>query len=284
VSAGNRPQLFIGSSVEGLDVAYALQENLEYDAEPTVWPQSVFNPTSSTLADLLVAARSAEFAIFAFTPDDIRTMRRESGPTPRDNVVFELGLMIGALGPDRCFFVIPKDVELELPTDLIGLTPLTYMSNRLDGNLIAALGPASNKVRRAMQLVGRLQHTAVAAPAASPRPAEETAEFIAQWNTGELLSARQMLRRGIPTHVMEDETGQATVAMRRLFAFLESLADGVLSGRLSDREARSEFAAPLRAIWRHAYTYLAPLNQADEWWKPLPKMAELDQRWQGQDS
>lgn len=140
MSSGSRPRLFIGSSVEGLDVAYGLQENLEYDAEPTVWPQGVFNPTASTLASLVRTANETDFAAFVFTPDDVRIIREQAGKTPRDNVVFELGLMIGARGPDRCFFVMPSDDKLSLPTDLLGLTPLTYVSNRQDGNVVAALG------------------------------------------------------------------------------------------------------------------------------------------------
>jgi len=277
----NKPSLFIGSSIEGLDVAYALQENLEYDTEPTVWPQGVFQPTSSTLSDLLSVARSTDFAAFIFTPDDVRIMREEHGATPRDNVVFELGLLIGARGPERCFVVMPRDIEVQLPSDLLGLTALTYLSNRQDGNLISALGPASNKIRRAMQRVGRATTVQFLPGPSAPTPSEETANFIRNWNSGDLLAARECLRGGMPMHVMEDETGEATAAMRRLFAFLESMSDGVLSGRLAEAEARAEFAAPLHSIWQYAYTFLAPLNHADEWWDPRPKIAELDQRWAG---
>lgn len=90
------PALFIGSSVEGLPVAYAVQENLEFDCEPTVWPQGVFSPTSAALIDLYAITRNTEFAAFVFTPDDTLSLRGEVHRSVRDNVVFELGLFIGA--------------------------------------------------------------------------------------------------------------------------------------------------------------------------------------------
>lgn len=46
-----KPRIFIASSVEGLDAAYAIQELLEFSAECTVWDQDVFAPSSVTLLD-----------------------------------------------------------------------------------------------------------------------------------------------------------------------------------------------------------------------------------------
>jgi hypothetical protein len=74
----------------------------------------------------------------------------------RDNVVFELGLFAGRLGIERTFIVMPDDgKDMRIPTDLTGVTPGKYDATRKDGNLVAALGPFCNQVRRAIQKLGR---------------------------------------------------------------------------------------------------------------------------------
>jgi predicted nucleotide-binding protein len=120
-----KPRVFIGSSVEGLSVAYALQENLEHDVEATVWPQGAFSPSDFVLSALLDALENYDFGIFVFTPDDVVHMRGQDHPAVRDNVLFELGLFTGGLGVRRTAIVLPNGQEQpRLPTDLLGLTRL----------------------------------------------------------------------------------------------------------------------------------------------------------------
>jgi hypothetical protein len=147
-----KPRLFIASSVEGLEVAYAAQENLEYDFEVTVWPQGVFQLNKTAVASLLRALDSFDAAIFVFSPDDVAVVRGSRQPAIRDNVLFELGLFIGRLGPDKCFILKPRTFsELHFPSDLVGLTPASYDDERADENTTAALGPACNKIRRELK-------------------------------------------------------------------------------------------------------------------------------------
>jgi len=70
-----RHKLFIGSSVEGLPVAYAVQSNLEHGFEATVWTQGVFELSKVTLESLIEALDTFHFAVFVFTADDILILR-----------------------------------------------------------------------------------------------------------------------------------------------------------------------------------------------------------------
>jgi hypothetical protein len=147
-----KPRMFIGSSVEQLDLAYAAQDNLEHDVEGTVWTQGIFGLSRSSLASLIDVLDESDFGLFIFAPDDVTTIRDATKRTVRDNVVFELGLFIGRLGSERCFTMVPRGTEdLHLPTDLIGMAPAEFASDRSDGNLQAALGPACNRVRKAVK-------------------------------------------------------------------------------------------------------------------------------------
>lgn len=146
-----KTQVFIASSKEGIDVAYAIQELLEHSAECTVWTQGVFKPSSYTLIDLIENAKEKDFGVFVFSLDDTVTIRNDKKLSIRDNVLLEFGLFVGAIGLERCFIILPNDVEkFHLPTDLNGLTFLTYNPNRRDKNVSAALGPASNKIKKAL--------------------------------------------------------------------------------------------------------------------------------------
>ena len=142
-----KPRVFIGSSTEGLSVAYAVQTNLQYACEPTVWSHGVFQLTKPGLSSLIDALSNFDFAVFCITPDDEVNLRGEGRRVVRDNVIFEFGLFLGRLGPDRVFFVVPRDMaDLHLPSDLLGVTPATYDAHRKDGNLGAALGPACHAI------------------------------------------------------------------------------------------------------------------------------------------
>jgi len=156
----NLPRVFVGSSTESLDLAYAVQENLEHAAEVTVWTQGIFDLSNYVLDSLIDALDDFDFGIFLFTPDDITKIRDKNFQTTRDNIVFEIGLFIGRMGKERSLILIPRGFEdFHLPTDLLGIVPGTFEPNRKDNNLVAALGPACNKIRKAFTKYGHITLT-----------------------------------------------------------------------------------------------------------------------------
>jgi predicted nucleotide-binding protein len=148
------PSLFIGSSSEGLSIARALQAELDEECEPLVWEQGFFVPTGTTIGTLTERVQNFDFAAFVFTPDDSLIIKGSANAAARDNVILELGIFIGALGKERVFIVHPRDQELHLPSDLAGVTCLTYRSNRKDRNLRAAVGPAATAIRNRIVSLG----------------------------------------------------------------------------------------------------------------------------------
>ena len=149
-----KPKVFVASSVEGLDIAYPLQVNLQHDADITVWSQGVFSLSTTPIDSITEALKSSDFGIFVFSPDDEIKMRGHVSDTVRDNVIFELGLFIGKLGKRRCFIVMPDNIDFHIPTDLVGVTPAKYSGERDKSEIAAALGPACHEIRHAMKLQG----------------------------------------------------------------------------------------------------------------------------------
>lgn len=161
-----KPRLFIGSSTEGKDVADMLQLGLDYDVEVTVWHQGVFDLSQGSLESLVQASRKFDFAALVLTPDDLTSKRDKNVNSPRDNVIFELGLFMGALGRDRTFIVYCRDEKLDIPSDLAGVTPATF-ANRADGNLQAALGSVGTQIKNAIKNCGFASHQIAKTPSQS---------------------------------------------------------------------------------------------------------------------
>jgi predicted nucleotide-binding protein len=142
-----RSRLFVGSSSEGLAVAQAIQSLLDSVSEVNLWTQGVFGLTHGTLESLVAASSGYDFAILVLTPDDLSISRGGTSAAARDNVLFELGLFIGALGRERTFIVYDRTAPPALPSDLAGVTAATFMPHE-DGNYMGALGAACTVIQQ----------------------------------------------------------------------------------------------------------------------------------------
>lgn len=119
--------IFIGSSTEQLPIAQAFAEGIPNElASVTIWSQGVFGASSFPIDDLQAQIKIADFAVLVAGPDDQVTSRGNQLDAPRDNVIFELGLFMGALSRSRTFILVPKASKVKIPTDLLGLTCLQF--------------------------------------------------------------------------------------------------------------------------------------------------------------
>lgn len=144
-------RVFVGSSAEGREVARHLQAELGATCEVVRWDQSVFAPSGYALDSLLDVAATVDFAVLVATPDDKTISRGETNASARDNIVLEFGLFAGALGRDRTYLLATGDIKL--PTDVLGLTRLTY---RPQTNGRAAVTEAALQIEQQILSLGSL--------------------------------------------------------------------------------------------------------------------------------
>ncbi|SRR5581483_7749435 len=145
-----KPKLFIGSASESKTVAEALHTNLSAAnfARVKIWDQ-IFKPGKSTLEAFDKVLDRSTFGVFVFAEDDIGHIRNQQFTIVRDNVLFELGLFAGRLGRERCFMLVPKQIEgnFHLPTDLLGITTISYSAPMQGENYTESTRAACNEIR-----------------------------------------------------------------------------------------------------------------------------------------
>ena len=146
--ANDKVRVFVISSAEALPIARTLQTAFAHDPFLTiVWSDGVFKVSNYTLQNLEDELDKADFAIAIASPDDETKERGQDWPTPRDNVVFELGFFMGRLGRQRAILMELRDTKTKLPSDLAGVTTICYRyDNGSDG--ASLLAPACNELRQ----------------------------------------------------------------------------------------------------------------------------------------
>lgn len=147
-----KPTVFVASSQEAVEIASEIQLALHPYATVRLWTQDLFLASSVPLDDLLRELDSWDFGIFIFSPDDIVKLRDRTHHAIRDNVLFELGLVMGRLGKLCAFIVRPKGSEsARIPSDLIGINPIFYDQSSSPNISSASMGPACTELRKAIQ-------------------------------------------------------------------------------------------------------------------------------------
>ena len=147
-------RVFIVSSAESLEVARSVQNAMEHDPFIVkIWTDDVFRAANYPIETLEQEVDISDFAIAIAHSDDVTDCRGKQWPSPRDNVVFELGLFMGRLGRHRAILMEPRDRDVKLPSDLAGITtiPYLYESGR---DSAALMGAACNQLRDHISRLG----------------------------------------------------------------------------------------------------------------------------------
>lgn len=123
------PAVFLGSSSEDCGILKHITKSLRKNGITAVpWNDPFkFQPSGTTIEELLETASQVDFAILILTPIDLLSSRgRRNQPTPRDNVIFEAGLFMGHLGRFRTILMCEHSTSLKIPSDLWGLTNIRF--------------------------------------------------------------------------------------------------------------------------------------------------------------
>jgi hypothetical protein len=152
-------KVFIGAPSEDDGLGAALQGRLEDSASVRVWDQGTFEENRGTLDSLLTAVEDHDFACFLALPVDNVESRGSTHPIVRDNIIFEYGLFLARLGPDRVFLLYPSGAELALPSDLKGVTHISFKPVDQDNPPAAVLGPPAQKIKENIKRHGKRRPT-----------------------------------------------------------------------------------------------------------------------------
>lgn len=115
-------EIFIGSASESKSLAGKVAHELESRGfSPRRWWKD-FPAGSYTLDRLRQIAEEVDGAVFIAAGVDTIESRTAESSAPRDNVILEYGLFIGALGRERCFLV--ADGKTKLPSDALAITTI----------------------------------------------------------------------------------------------------------------------------------------------------------------
>lgn len=144
-----RPKIFLGSSSEGLSLLNDLYIRLDDDFELMLWNTDFFEPSKYPLECFENKAAGYDYAVFLLHPDDLIISKGVPTLKTRDNVVFEYGLFLSAIGRDNVFLLEPnpKYAKVVFPSDLYGITTIQYDYKNNKPNMVGA----AIKIKRAIE-------------------------------------------------------------------------------------------------------------------------------------
>lgn len=128
-----KPQIFIGSSSNGIELAKIVKSELSAFGDAYLWSESdLWEPNDSTFDNLLRMSGYFDFGVFVATADDLTlTSKGEYKFEARDNVILEMALFVGVLGKRKSFLLVEQGVDK--PSDFSGI----FMPEFKKGDIIS---------------------------------------------------------------------------------------------------------------------------------------------------
>lgn len=148
----SKPRIFVASSSEAKLVVDKLTRSLKGPTLDIVpWDKGVFGLSDTGIESLESEARRCDLAIIIATKDDMKFVRGAKRHAPRDNVIFESGLMIGAIARQRTILLVEKGAAL--PSDLNGVTYQPF-SRQDDAEFSTTMKAATKAIKQAITTLG----------------------------------------------------------------------------------------------------------------------------------
>jgi len=174
--------VFVASSSEGLELARQvrlfLQRELGDLGTVQLWPDA-FEPGQTTIEDLERAIIDHDFAVVILTADDMSKVRTVEQPSPRDNLIFELGLFTAGLGRDRTSAWTARGIDIKLPSDIAGVARVTF--DNTDGSRDCSLQRACIELAHRMRKKGPRSHWLAGLHATASRNQEFVRRIEGLW-------------------------------------------------------------------------------------------------------
>ena len=138
-----KPTAFIASSAPDARILDALVDQLKDAMTTKKWIEGHEELGRDILEWAMSESKQCDFGLFVFSRD------RRWGNKPNGNVLLELGLFIGSLGPNRCFIL--KAADTTVPSDLGGRILAEYDAKEFERAGASALENACARIRGAVK-------------------------------------------------------------------------------------------------------------------------------------
>jgi predicted nucleotide-binding protein len=144
------PRVFFASAADDLIVVNALAELLANTAEVVAWAEDVFTLSDSVLTGFHRVLEASDTAVFvAGSP------ARKSATALSPNLIVEIGMSVGYLGAGRIAVLLPEESQVEIPSDLRGLTFFSFRKGGDLDSLHDRLAPLAMALRKWIKKLGR---------------------------------------------------------------------------------------------------------------------------------